>query len=164
MSAVVFETAAGWMGVRASDAGLTRVVLPRRSKAAVIGELGGVPDGNPGARFDDLVERFRAYFQGKSVVFPNPIDISAATPFRQAIWRAAREIPYGETRSYAWLAEKAGRPGGARAAGQAIGANPLAIIVPCHRVIASDGSPGGFTGGLELKRFLLAIEAGRHTR
>ena len=75
------------------------------------------------------------------------------------IWQATRSIPHGETRSYAWVAARAGNPLGARAAGQALGKNPLPVVVPCHRVVAADGGLGGFTGGLYLKRKLLALES-----
>src|SRR3990172_6320272 len=72
---------------------------------------------------------------------------------------ATRLIPYGEPRSYLWIAEKIGKPGAARAVGQALGKNPLFIIVPCHRVVASDGGLGGFGGGLQMKRRLLSMES-----
>jgi len=74
------------------------------------------------------------------------------------VWQATRLIPYGETRSYLWVAVQIGKPGAARAVGQALGRNPLPVIVPCHRVIAADGGLGGFTGGLEMKRRLLELE------
>ena len=75
-----------------------------------------------------------------------------------------RLIPYGETRSYLWVAKQIGRPGAVRVVGQALGRNPLAIIVPCHRVIASDGGFGGFGGGVEMKRHLLWLEASADIR
>ena len=80
------------------------------------------------------------------------------TPFQRRVWKAIASIPWGETRSYAWLARKAGSPRAYRAAAQACGANPLPRIIPCHRVIASDGTLGGFSGGLSLKRKLLMLE------
>ena len=80
------------------------------------------------------------------------------TPFQKRVWKAIASIPQGETRSYAWLAKKAGSPKAYRAAAQACGANPLPRIIPCHRVIASDGSIGGFSGGIALKRKLLRLE------
>ncbi len=80
------------------------------------------------------------------------------TPFQRKVWRAIATIPWGKTRSYAWLAKKAGSPKAYRAAAQACGANPLPRIIPCHRVIASDGTLGGFSGGLSLKRKLLLLE------
>jgi len=82
------------------------------------------------------------------------------TAFQEAVWRALRAIPPGETRSYAELAAAAGSPGATRAAGSACGANPLAVVVPCHRVMRSDGAPGGYAWGLERKRALLARERG----
>ena len=86
-----------------------------------------------------------------------PLDL-AGTPFQQAVWRELRRIPTGETRSYAELAAAAGYPGAVRAAGQANAANPVAVLVPCHRVIRSDGTIGGYAWGLEVKRKLLERE------
>jgi O-6-methylguanine DNA methyltransferase len=87
-----------------------------------------------------------------------PLDLSAGTAFQQAVWQALCRIPYGETRSYAWVAGQIGRPRATRAVGSACGANPIPVIVPCHRVIASDGSLGGFSCGLKWKKRLLALE------
>lgn len=95
---------------------------------------------------------------------PSPGAASRETPFRgtsfqERVWRGLLTIPYGERRSYAWLAEKIGHPGAYRAVGAANGRNPLAIVVPCHRVIGADGSLTGYGGGLEAKRWLLEHEA-----
>jgi len=106
----------------------------------------------------DLVAQLKAYASGQPVRFTVPLDLRAGTAFQQAVWRTLRKIPRGETRSYAWVARKIGKPKAARAVGAACGANPVPIIVPCHRVVASDGSLGGFGGGLPLKRRLLALE------
>ncbi|MCX7912849.1 MAG: MGMT family protein, partial [Dehalococcoidales bacterium] len=81
-----------------------------------------------------------------------------ATPFRRAVWEATRSIPYGVTKGYRWVAERAGRAGAVRAVGQALSRNPYPVVVPCHRVIGSDGSPGGYSGGPALKRLLLRLE------
>ena len=89
------------------------------------------------------------------------LDLSSGTLFQQKVWRALQTIPRGETRSYAWVAKKIGKPKAARAVGAACGANPVPIIVPCHRVIAGDGSLGGFGGGPALKKRLLALEGVR---
>jgi O-6-methylguanine DNA methyltransferase len=88
------------------------------------------------------------------------IKIKGYTPFQQAVWKACMTIPEGETRSYGWIAERIGRPGAARAVGSALGKNPFAPAVPCHRVIKSDGSLGGFSapGGLKAKLKLLKKE------
>lgn len=99
------------------------------------------------------------YFEGKRREFDLPLNLKG-TPFQQRVWQAVREIPYGQTASYGLTAIAAGRPGAARAAGTAIGRNPLWIIVPCHRVIAQDGGLGGYAGGLAMKKRLLLLEKG----
>ena len=103
---------------------------------------------------------FAAYFTGKSRQFPNfpesPL-LTAGTDFQQRIWRNMKAIPYGSTITYQRLAQTAGSPKGARAAGLACGANPLALLIPCHRVVAANG-PGGFGGGVNVKKALLELE------
>jgi methylated-DNA-[protein]-cysteine S-methyltransferase len=99
-----------------------------------------------------------AYFSGKLTEFSVTLDIRG-TDFQRNVWQILLQIPYGETRTYGWVAQKIGRPQASRAAGRAIGTNPLGIIVPCHRVIGSDGSLTGFASGLERKKFLLDLEA-----
>jgi AraC family transcriptional regulator of adaptative response/methylated-DNA-[protein]-cysteine methyltransferase len=86
-----------------------------------------------------------------------PIDV-AGTAFQEAVWKELRKIPVGETRSYADIAAAVGQPGAVRAVGTANGSNPVAVLVPCHRVIRSDGTLGGYAGGLDRKRKLLAAE------
>jgi methylated-DNA-[protein]-cysteine S-methyltransferase len=95
-----------------------------------------------------------------------PLDWDGVTPFQRRVYEAAREIPAGETRTYGELARRLGSPGGARAVGQALGRNPFVLVVPCHRVLASNGSLGGFSahGGARTKRMLLDIEAGTGVR
>lgn len=97
------------------------------------------------------------YFKGLRTRFDLPL-APKGTPFQLKVWEALREIPYGETRSYVDIAEYVGNPGASRAVGGANGRNPIAVIVPCHRVIAADGTLGGFGGGLDRKRKLLALE------
>ncbi len=153
----VFPTAAGWVGVCASDDGLVRLTLPQPSEtAARLGEATSSPD-----YFQDLEARLRAYYEGEPSDFPDVIAPSVGTPFQRRVWETARRIPRGQTRSYGWLAAQLGQPGAARAVGQALGRNPLPVIVPCHRVLAADGGLGGFTGGLAMKRQLLALEVGQ---
>jgi methylated-DNA-[protein]-cysteine S-methyltransferase len=105
-----------------------------------------------------LAGQLKAYLSGKPVRFAGRLDLSSGTPFQQKVWRALQTIPRGQTRSYAWVARKIGKPKAFRAVGAACGANPVPIIVPCHRVLASDGSVGGFGGGLALKKQLLRLE------
>ncbi|MFO8143154.1 MAG: methylated-DNA--[protein]-cysteine S-methyltransferase [Dehalococcoidales bacterium] len=160
VSGVVFDTEMGWVGVSSSPLGLRALVLPRSSREEareLLGKgVGFIPESATVVR--SLVERLRAYFAGRPVEFPDRLDLSGATAFQHMVWETARLIPYGETRSYAWLGEKVDRPRAYRAVGQAMGSNPLPVIVPCHRVIRSDGSPGGFGEGTHLKEQLLRLE------
>jgi methylated-DNA-[protein]-cysteine S-methyltransferase len=106
----------------------------------------------------NMGRQLQQYSDGKTVRWNLPIDLSSGTEFQQKVWRVLMTIPRGETRSYGWIAKKIGKPGASRAVGTACGANPVPIIVPCHRVIAGDGSIGGFGGGLPMKRRLLKGE------
>jgi methylated-DNA-[protein]-cysteine S-methyltransferase len=99
------------------------------------------------------------YFAGERTAFDLTVHLDG-TPFQVQVWQALRAIPYGETISYGELARRVGRPNGARAVGAANGRNPVAVVVPCHRVIGADGSLTGFGGGTERKRLLLDLEAG----
>jgi methylated-DNA-[protein]-cysteine S-methyltransferase len=156
----VFHVKAGWVGLLGSGAGLRRTTLPQSSEPEACRLLGNSMERATSSpqRFKDIIARFRDYFDGHKVDFPDKLDLSGATPFQRSVWQAARLIPYGQTRSYAWLAGQVGSPGAARAVGQALGRNPLPIIIPCHRVLAGNGGLGGFSGGLEMKRFLLRLE------
>ena len=107
--------------------------------------------------FGDVFRQLRAYFAGELTRFDLPLRF-AGTAFQTRVWTALRAIPFGETTSYGALAARIGRPTAYRAVGAANGANPLPIVVPCHRVIGADKSLTGFGGGLDTKRFLLAHE------
>lgn len=107
--------------------------------------------------FEDIAKQLHEYFAGKRREFDVELDMNG-TPFQLDVWSALREIPYGETRSYTDVARQIGRPKAVRAVGAANGANPIPIIVPCHRVIGSDGSLTGYGGGEARKRALLALE------
>lgn len=106
---------------------------------------------------DEVERQVAAYFAGGLRDFSLPLE-TPGTPFQQTVWRALRDIPYGATCSYGQLAERIGSPGSQRAVGAANGANRVAIVVPCHRVIESGGGLRGYGGGLERKRFLLQLE------
>lgn len=105
-----------------------------------------------------LKNELDAYFNGDLKEFKQKIKFVNGTEFEHKVWLALKEIPYGETRSYKWISEKVGRPKAMRAVGQALKKNPMPIILPCHRVIASDGSIGGFSCGVEIKWWLLRHE------
>mgnify|MGYP006270497065 CR=1 FL=1 len=104
---------------------------------------------------EKAADELEAYFNGRIKKFSKPYNLKG-TPFQKKLWQAMSEIPYGKTVSYGWLAEKLNTS--ARAVGQACGKNPLPIIVPCHRVLAANGKLGGYSGGLETKEKLLALE------
>lgn len=103
------------------------------------------------------VKELNEYFAGKRKAFDIPLR-PVGSGFQQSVWKALLDIPYGETRTYMQIASAVNNPRGVRAVAQAIGANPMSIIVPCHRVIGSDGSLTGFAGGLDAKQYLLAGE------
>ncbi|WP_225845321.1 methylated-DNA--[protein]-cysteine S-methyltransferase [Streptomyces sp. HPF1205] len=107
--------------------------------------------------FAEAAAQLTAYFAGDRTGFDLDLAMDG-TPFQVRVWAALREIPYGETVSYGELAEAIGRPGASRAVGLANGKNPIGIIVPCHRVIGANGSMTGYGGGLDRKRWLLALE------
>jgi methylated-DNA-[protein]-cysteine S-methyltransferase len=114
--------------------------------------------GGHAAAVADVAEQLHEYFRGERRSF----DLKLAprgTEFQKACWRALQRIPYGETRSYADIAREIGRPAAVRAVGAANGANPIPIVIPCHRVVGSNGSLTGFGGGIETKRWLLALES-----
>lgn len=104
------------------------------------------------------VQQLKEYFRGERKQFQLPLDLRG-TPFQRKVWNALQEIPYGETRAYAEIAVVVGNPRAVRAVGHANGRNPIPIIVPCHRVIRTNGSLGGYGGGLDVKESLLALEA-----
>ncbi|MGH2903359.1 MAG: methylated-DNA--[protein]-cysteine S-methyltransferase [Solirubrobacteraceae bacterium] len=112
------------------------------------------------APFAEVTAQLREYFAGERTTFEVQLAPPGA-PFELEVWRALREIPYGETVSYGEIARRVGQPTAARAVGTANGRNPIAVIVPCHRVIGADGSLTGYGGGLERKRLLLELEQGQ---
>ena len=108
-------------------------------------------------KLSPYIRELEQYFAGERREFTFPLDLRG-TDFQLACWRALLAVPYGETRTYADIARAVGRPQGFRAVGMANNRNPIAIVVPCHRVIASDGSLCGYSGGLDIKRKLLELE------
>ena len=164
ISSAVFRTPLGWVGVAATEQGICRVVLPKNDKEAVLRELGdeiAEAASNPVAAplLAKAVRILKHYFSGESLSFDVPLDLRYYTPFQQAVWKAAAAVPVGETQSYAWIAKRIRNPKAARAVGQALGANPVPIFIPCHRVVSSTGMLGGFSGGLKMKKKLLELEA-----
>lgn len=160
MDFFVFPTALGWVGLLASSRGLTRLVLPLQDQEEVLRELGQLTETpHNSSAFGDLPQRITRYFSGERVKFTDPVDLDGISPFQHRVLDKLRRIPYGKTRSYGWVAQAVGVPQGPRAVGQAVARNPVPLIIPCHRVVSSNGL-GGFGGGLDLKRLLLRLEAG----
>lgn len=158
MTQVVLATPIGGLGV---------VV----DKGAVCGvSFGAVPGGEPsraelvrgGPALAEALVQLRAYFAGERTEFDLPLHVRRGSDFERSVWAAIAAIPYGETMSYGAIAREVGDPGAAQAVGLACNRNPLPVIVPCHRVIGSDGKLVGFGGGLDRKRWLLGLEARIH--
>lgn len=156
-----FNTIMGWVGILGSSKGIRRTTLPQPSAQDARRLLGKPLDyAEPAPNlFQDLRERFQAYFNGEKIDFPDEFDLPGTTPFQRQVWEVTKLIPYGDTRSYKWVAEQIGKSRASRAVGQALAKNPLPIIVPCHRVVSIDGRLVGFSGGLTMKRQLLQLEA-----
>lgn len=165
----LFETSLGWMGIAWSDAGITRVQIPERDRDASerrLKRLSGdaiteVTSTNLPADIAVVVDHLVRYAAGEAVDFSGiAVDLSGVDPFQLAIYDAARQLGFGETVTYGGLAAAAGYPGEARDTGQALGKNPVPIIVPCHRIVAAGGKIGGFSapGGSRTKEKLLAME------
>jgi O-6-methylguanine DNA methyltransferase len=157
----MLESPIGRLRVAVTPGGVVRIALPRAGGAGFPGWLrGALPNAE---RVDwlpalDVVQReLQEYFAGQRREFTVPLDLRG-TPFQLSVWRALAEIPFGETRTYAEIARRVKRPKAFRAVGAANGANPVPILVPCHRVIESGGKLGGYGGGLETKQRLLAFE------
>jgi methylated-DNA-[protein]-cysteine S-methyltransferase len=146
MDSAALETPVGIVEIGVDDGVLVSLDFVDRSTAA--------PDEPSG-----IAARLRAYFAGDLGALDGiPIRFDGGTPFQREVWEALRTIPLGETISYAELARRVGRPHAYRAVGSANGQNPIGVVVPCHRVIAADGTLGGYGGGLDRKRWLLAHE------
>ncbi|MFP3948073.1 MAG: methylated-DNA--[protein]-cysteine S-methyltransferase [Longimicrobiales bacterium] len=174
-SSTTIPSPVGAIRLVATDETLVAVELPDSSKHETAGTRVDAGSGHP--VLDHAARELEAYFAGELRTFSVPLAIDhtragsdprgvglhdpdlPGTDFQKEVWRGLLTIPYGESRSYAWLAEAVGRPGAYRAVGAANGRNPLAIVVPCHRVIGADGSLTGYGGGLEAKRWLLDHEA-----
>src|SRR5262245_3726686 len=158
---LVFKSHWGWMGVAESERGLAAIMLPQSSKAAVAAGLGAEPARRQRSSSVTLRKAKRQlveYLAGRRTAFDLPLDLSQGTAFQRRVWKTLQAIPYGELWSYRGLASRVGGVQYARAVGGAVGANPLPIVLPCHRVVAQDETIGGFSCGLPAKRRLLALE------
>jgi methylated-DNA-[protein]-cysteine S-methyltransferase len=160
LAAAATNTRMGWAGVVLSPRGIRYATLFHRSEGAARGELrsfGGEQVAHPNA--DEALSLLVAYAEGEPAAIEEfPVDLPECTELQRDIWLSLREIPRGETRSYGWLARHVGAGHAPRAIGAAVGANPIPLWLPCHRVVASDGTLHGFGGGLAMKSALLELE------
>jgi methylated-DNA-[protein]-cysteine S-methyltransferase len=161
LATAVVETPIGVLRLAVTQAGVARIGLPRSSGPGFAGWLRTTFADAERAPWlplvDKLSQELGEYFAGRRREFSLPLDLRG-TEFQRAVWREIAAIPYGETRTYGEIAAAAGNPRAVRAAGTATGNNPVPILIPCHRVIAAKGRLGGFSGGLDAKRRLLALE------
>ncbi|MBK5231561.1 MAG: methylated-DNA--[protein]-cysteine S-methyltransferase [Thermoleophilia bacterium] len=163
-SHTAFDTELGPVALAATDAGVVRVSLPGSDPDELVEEVISRTRLEPvegGEKVNGAVDQIEDFLAGRRTGFELELDWRLVTGFNRQVLQATATIPYGETRSYGEVAEMAGSPGAQRAAGAALSVNPIAIIVPCHRVIRSDGSLGGFGGGKSgqrLKQRLLDLE------
>jgi len=150
----VIDSPLGPLTVVADGGVLSGLYLPGHVRGPGPESLGDRDDDG----FDEVTKQLAEYFAGTRTAFSVPV-APAGTPFQQSVWRELMSIPYGQTRSYGQLANTLGGPHLTRAVGSANGRNPISVVVPCHRVVGSDGSLTGYAGGLPRKRFLLDLEA-----
>lgn len=170
MKTLIFKSGLGWIGLGATVGGVAAVVLPKPTRGVTERELKKLIlaiHSDPSFTSESLAPArhlkaargcILAYLEGKARHLDLALDLTGHPRFRLKVWAVLQTIPYGRVRSYGWVARKIGKPKAARAVGGACGANPIPLLVPCHRVIAGDGSLGGFSGGLAVKKRLLALE------
>ena len=156
-----FKSPVGEILATRTEKGLNFVIFPKSTWEKFLSALSKDKSINlikDEKKFSSLKKDLKAYFSGRKVNFKESLDLKGGTAFQKRVWKAMLKIPFGETRSYGWLAQQVGEKSKARAVGSACGANPIPIIIPCHRVIREDGGLGGYGGGLGIKRKLLGIE------
>jgi methylated-DNA-[protein]-cysteine S-methyltransferase len=164
LTSTVIDSPVGPLLLVARDGALAGLYMNERAPVRVMAAIDN--DGGPGdadaAMFEEAARQLGEYFEGRRQVFDLPLALEG-TSFQRVVWKALLGIGYGETVSYGQLADQIGRPSAARAVGLANGRNPVSIIVPCHRVVGSDGSLTGYGGGIDNKRRLLDLEQGQRT-
>ena len=156
----IFELPTGPAFAAATPAGITRLDLKGDNISNFLSELEaefGVAPVRSERPFKLLLKELRAYFSGEPVLFTARLDVTG-TAFQMKVWSELMKIPYGNVRSYKWLARMAGNPKGARAVGGALNKNRVPVLIPCHRVIETSGALGGYGYGLDIKKRLLELE------
>jgi len=162
-----FSSPLGWISICAGSEGICRLAFRGQARPDPGEVLRDLQKLSPEFEFDPKLHRLLLqdaeaaiveYFSKRIPVPLLPLDVRSGTAFQRDVWLSLCKIPFGETRSYLDIAKSIGKPKAPRAAGQACGRNPIALIIPCHRVIAHDGKLGGYGGGLHIKRALLDLE------
>jgi methylated-DNA-[protein]-cysteine S-methyltransferase len=161
----LFDTAIGAVGVAWSADGITRLQLPEANRSATQHRLRGrsasTAESQPPPKIVRVIDVVQHYMAGQRIDFSGIVlDLTGVGPFHRSTYEALRRVGWGETTTYGALARQTGDPGASRAVGQAMGRNPIPVIIPCHRVLASGGKPGGFSafGGTVTKQRLLELE------
>jgi len=159
----VFKTSFGWCGLIKGKKGLKRIFLPEKSRKAVLAKIKAFCPLSVCSRdgFEKEIKDISAYFKGENKNLSFVLDFSGSTNFQRMVWSETAKIPYSESRSYKYIAQKIGNRNSSRAVGTALGKNLFPLAIPCHRVLRADGKIGGFTaaGGTGLKEKLLKLES-----
>lgn len=157
-SQIKINSPVGALYVVASEKGVQALQKKRQANTPLL----SIEELNPKQPEEKVLQKaydqLQQYFLGRRQSFDLPLDLQG-TDFQKKVWKQLLKIPYGKTVSYRWMAEKIQQPKAARAVGNANGKNPVCVIVPCHRVIAADGSLGGYSSGLNMKKYLLSLES-----
>ena len=160
---ITFRTPYGWCGIVSGANGIKRIILGDESSSVVKNSIRSLypsvkhEEDNLLRSMKDLLVK---YFDGEVICMDVPLEFPKASPFQMKVWKEVKIIPYGDIKTYSWLGKKLLRPGSSRAVGNALAKNPLPLIIPCHRVVRSDGKLGGFSlpGGILLKKKLIDLE------
>ena len=156
----IFNTSFGLCGLVCSKKGIVRFILPGMTEDEIMSAFSLQSSAFSKGRFREIKESVKRYFDGEMIDFNFPLDLSYTTAFQRSVYKITKTIPYGEVKSYKWVAKKIGLPDASRAVGGALSRNPIPLLIPCHRVVREDGGMGGFTahGGIDLKMKMLKIE------
>ena len=159
MSQINFSSAVTRVGqvfILSGPKGVSRIIFGEKEFRNYLDGLNGTRVTEGGAA-SEMARELELYFDGELSEFKTEIDVSEGTPFQISVWNKLLDIPYGQTVTYKEVAEGIGKPGASRAVGNAVGANPIPIVIPCHRVLASNGL-GGYSSGIDIKKDLLRVE------
>ena len=161
LSYSIFNTSFGLCGIVLSENGVVKFILPGMKRDELIFAIRYQPSAISRRNFRDIEDSVKRYFDGERIDFNFPLDLSYSTTFQKKVFKITKTIPYGEVKTYNWVAKKIGLPDASRAIGGALSRNPIPLLIPCHRVVREDGKMGGFTapGGVDLKMKMIELES-----